>query len=117
VQITKAREITKLPDTHLIVGDIQGPGFLGDLPPDFVGKCDKIFSSAALHWCNKDPFGVLVNAHKILKRGGIFVAEMGGHGNVSGTSLPVLVYRNQQGTYSTVQVSEMHCTPHCRREG
>jgi SAM-dependent methyltransferase len=55
-----------------------------------VGKCDKIFSSAALHWCKSDPVQVLVNAHMILRRGGLFVAEMGGHGNISGTGLPVL---------------------------
>jgi SAM-dependent methyltransferase len=76
-QIAKARETTELPNAHLIVGDIQGPEFLERLPPDFVGKCDKIFSSAALHWCKRDPVQVLVNAHMILRRGGLFVAEMG----------------------------------------
>jgi len=75
-----------LPDTHLIVGDIQGRGFLKELPPDLVGNCDKIFSNAALHWCRKDPLAVLMNVHRILKEGGLFVAEMGGHGNIAGTT-------------------------------
>jgi SAM-dependent methyltransferase len=87
----KAREKTKLPDTHLIVGDIQDLAFLEKLPPDFVRKCDKIFSNAALHWCKRDPVGVLMNAHTILKPGGLFVAEMGGHGNVSGADLSIRV--------------------------
>ena len=87
MQIAKARKTTMLPDTHLIVGDIQGQAFLEELPPDFVGKCNKIFSNAALHWCSKDPLAVLVNVHKILEKGGLFVAEMGGHGNVAGTEL------------------------------
>lgn len=91
----KAREKTKLPDTHLIVGDIQGSAFLEKLPPDFVGKCDKIFSNAALHWCKRDPVGVLVNAHTILKTGGLFVAEMGGHGNVSGANPSIRVTSKQ----------------------
>jgi hypothetical protein len=74
-----------LSDTHLIVGDIQGQGFLEELPPDLVGRCNKVFSSATLHWCNKDPFAVLVNVHKILEWGGQLVVEMGGHGNVAST--------------------------------
>ncbi|KAI0290114.1 S-adenosyl-L-methionine-dependent methyltransferase [Multifurca ochricompacta] len=81
--IERAREITMLPTTHLIVGDTQGHTFLEEFPPNFVGKCDRIFSNAVLHWCNRDPVRVLVNAHKILRVGGLFVAEMGGHGNVA----------------------------------
>jgi SAM-dependent methyltransferase len=57
------------------------------LPPGLVGQCDKIFSNAVLHWCSKDPLAVLVNVNKILKRGGVFVAEMGGHGNITSTKL------------------------------
>lgn len=83
-QIAKAHEITMLPDAHLIVGDIQDRKFLERLPPDIVGKCDKIFSNAALHWCRRDPLAVLVNAYDLLKGGGLFVAEMGGHGNITG---------------------------------
>jgi SAM-dependent methyltransferase len=73
-----------LPDTHLIVGDIQDRTFLAELPSDLVGKCDKIFSSATLHWCSRDPLAVLENVHHLLKGGGLFVAEMGGRGNIAG---------------------------------
>jgi trans-aconitate methyltransferase len=85
LQIAKARNTTTLPDTHLIVGDIQSQEFLEKLPPGIVGKCNKIFSNAALHWCSKDPLAVLVNSYKILETGGLFVAEMGGYGNVAST--------------------------------
>ncbi|KAI9443058.1 S-adenosyl-L-methionine-dependent methyltransferase [Lactarius indigo] len=81
--IAKARETTKLPDTLLIKCDIQAPQLLEELPPDFVGRCDKIFSNAVLHWCSRDPLGVLANVRRVLKAGGLFVAEMGGHGNVA----------------------------------
>ena len=73
-----------LPATHLIVGDIQDRKFIGELPPDLVGKCDKIFSNAALHWCSRNPLAVLTNVHNLLKGGGLFVAEMGGRGNIAG---------------------------------
>ena len=83
----KARETTELQGTLFIKCDVQSPQLLEELPSDFVGKCDKIFSNAALHWCSRDPLGVLENACKILKAGGLFVAEMGGHGNVAGPHL------------------------------
>jgi hypothetical protein len=72
-----------LPGTHLIMGDIQNRTFVGELPSDLIGKCDKVFSSATLHWCSRDPLGVLVNVHHLLKGGGLFVAEMGGCGNIA----------------------------------
>jgi SAM-dependent methyltransferase len=90
-----------LPDTHLIVGDIQNRKFLGEIPSDLVGKCDKIFSSAALHWCSRDPLAVLVNVHHLLKGGGLFVAEMGGQGNIAGmtTSLDILISPAEHAFY------------------
>ncbi|TID17485.1 hypothetical protein E2P81_ATG08058 [Venturia nashicola] len=57
--------------------------------PDFpVEKYDKIFSNAALHWILRNPatrLGVLESAFAALKPGGVFVFEMGGHGNVAET--------------------------------
>ncbi|KJA21142.1 hypothetical protein HYPSUDRAFT_42244 [Hypholoma sublateritium FD-334 SS-4] len=47
-------------------------------------KFDAVFSNAALHWCKRDPLGVLVSAGKVLKPGGRIVAEMGGFMNVVG---------------------------------
>ena len=91
-----------LPHTHLIVGDIQDRAFLEELPPDIVGKCDKIFSNAALHWCSKDPLAVLVNAYNLLKRGGLFVAEMGGHGNIAGMTFSLDI--------PEITVAEIHLT-------
>lgn len=79
-----ARGTTELLETLFVKCDIQSPQLLEKLPPDIIGKCDKIFSNAALHWCSRDPLSVLANARKILKVGGLFVAEMGGYGNVAG---------------------------------
>ncbi len=43
---------------------------------------DAVFSNAALHWVrNQD--AMLAGVHRVLKPGGRFVAEMGGHGNIA----------------------------------
>ena len=43
---------------------------------------DAVFSNAALHWV-RDHDAMMAEVHRVLKRGGRFVAEMGGHGNVA----------------------------------
>jgi SAM-dependent methyltransferase len=48
------------------------------------GEFDKVFSNAALHWCKRDPVGVIRSAKKVLKPGGTFAAEFGGWGNCTG---------------------------------
>jgi SAM-dependent methyltransferase len=45
-------------------------------------KFDAIFSNAALHWVH-DHDAMLAEAHRVLKPGGRFVAELGGHGNIA----------------------------------
>lgn len=48
------------------------------------GQFDKVFSTAVLHWCKRDPAGVIRSVKKVLKPGGTFVAEFGGWGNCVG---------------------------------
>lgn len=48
----------------------------------FGPEFDAVFSNAALHWMT-DPEAVIAGVHRALKRGGRFVAEFGGHGNVA----------------------------------
>ncbi len=43
---------------------------------------DAVFSNAALHWI-RDQDAVIAEAHRVLKSGGRFVAEMGGIGNIA----------------------------------
>jgi trans-aconitate methyltransferase len=47
----------------------------------FESEFDAVFSNAALHWM-LDRAGVAAGAARALKKGGRFVAEMGGKGNV-----------------------------------
>lgn len=48
----------------------------------FDAPFDAVFTNAALHWMTK-PDLVLTGVAKALKRGGRFVGEFGGHGNVA----------------------------------
>jgi trans-aconitate methyltransferase len=43
---------------------------------------DAVFSNAALHWVRGQD-AMLAEVHRVLRPGGRFVAEMGGHGNVA----------------------------------
>jgi SAM-dependent methyltransferase len=49
---------------------------------DFVLEFDAVFSNAALHWM-RAPDLVIAGVARALKRGGRFVGELGGHGNVA----------------------------------
>ena len=45
-------------------------------------RFDAVFSNAALHWV-RDQDAMMAEVHRVLKPGGRFVAEMGGHGNIA----------------------------------
>ena len=52
---------------------------LTKLPPE---EFDAVFSNAALHWI-KQPVAVIRGVHRLLRRGGRYVAEFGGAGNIA----------------------------------
>jgi len=56
--------------------------------PKIQGGFDAAFSNAALHWCKRDPSGVLTSVRKVLKPGGRFIVEMGGFMNCIGKVVP-----------------------------
>ena len=64
---------------NVYVADIQS---LPDSSDDV--KYDAVFTNATLHWCKRDPRGVLQSAKRVLKPGGRFVGEMGGFMNCIG---------------------------------
>ncbi|KAJ7202819.1 S-adenosyl-L-methionine-dependent methyltransferase [Mycena pura] len=66
---------------HAFVADIQNL----DMTMTPFNKFDAAFSNAALHWCKRDPAGVLESVKKVLKPGGRLVVEMGGIHNSIGT--------------------------------
>ena len=62
-------------------GVVADVGAAEDLP--YADKTfDAVFSNAALHWVRGQD-AMIAQVHRVLKPGGRFVAEMGGHGNVA----------------------------------
>jgi len=68
---------------YTFLGDAQNLEIPKDTP-EIQGEFDAAFSNAALHWCKRDPLGVLTSVRKVLKPGGRFIAEMGGFMNCIG---------------------------------
>ncbi|HEV2135436.1 MAG TPA: methyltransferase domain-containing protein [Terracidiphilus sp.] len=57
---------------------------------------DAVFSNAALHWMREQD-AVLAEVHRVLKRGGRFVAEMGGHGNIAAIRVALAAVLDRNG--------------------
>ncbi len=69
-----------------------------ELLPFHDGTFDAVFSNAALHWVrNQD--AMLMQVHRVLRSGGRFVAEMGGHGNIAAirVALMAVLDRHEYG--------------------
>jgi trans-aconitate methyltransferase len=63
----------------------------------FTGEFDAVFSNAALHWMKSDPDAVIAGVARALKRGGRFVAEMGGHGCIAAITVAIVAVMARYG--------------------
>jgi trans-aconitate methyltransferase len=57
---------------------------------------DAVFSNAALHWV-RDQDAMMAQVHRVLKPGGRFVAEMGGHGNIAAMQVAFMAVLARHG--------------------
>jgi SAM-dependent methyltransferase len=57
---------------------------------------DAVFSNAALHWVRGQD-SMLSEVHRVLRPGGRFVAEMGGHGNVAAIRVALIASLQRHG--------------------
>ena len=57
---------------------------------------DAVFSNAALHWV-RDQDAMMAQVHRVLKPGGRFVAEMGGHGNIAAIRVALMAVLERHG--------------------
>lgn len=57
---------------------------------------DAVFSNAALHWV-RDHDAMLAQVHRVLRPGGRFVAEMGGHGNIAAIRVALMAVLQRHG--------------------
>jgi SAM-dependent methyltransferase len=60
------------------------------------GVFDAVFSNAALHWVRGQD-AMLSEVHRVLKPGGRFVAEMGGHGNIAAIRVALIAVLVRHG--------------------
>ena len=59
-------------------------------------RFDAVFSNAVLHWV-RDQDAMMRQVHRVLKPGGRFVAEMGGHGNVAAIHVALTAVLDRYG--------------------
>jgi SAM-dependent methyltransferase len=57
---------------------------------------DAVFSNAALHWV-RDQDAMMAEVSRVLKPGGRFVAEMGGHGNIAAIRVALMAVLVRHG--------------------
>ena len=57
---------------------------------------DAVFSNAALHWV-RDQDAMMYHVRRVLKKGGRFVAEMGGHGNIAAIRVALMAVLARHG--------------------
>jgi SAM-dependent methyltransferase len=60
------------------------------------GTFDAVFSNAVLHWV-RDQDAMMQQVRRVLKPGGRFVAEMGGHGNVAAIQVAFMSVLERHG--------------------
>jgi len=72
---------------------VQAPA---ELLPYADAQFDAVFSNAALHWV-RDQDAMMNQVHRVLKPGGRFVAEMGGHGNVAAIMVAFMAVLDRHG--------------------
>lgn len=90
--ITQARK--KYPAISFDVKDILALGYTNEF--------DAVFSNAVLHWV-KSPQQSLTEIYKSLKRGGRFVAEFGGEGNIQQITDQIMKQKRQMGDHADVE--------------
>lgn len=71
---------------------------------------DAVFSNAALHWV-RDQDAMMTEVHRVLKPGGRFVAEMGGHGNIAAIRVGLMAVLARHGHGDAEEGVNYYATP------
>jgi SAM-dependent methyltransferase len=75
---------------------------------------DAVFSNAALHWV-RDQDAMMAEVHRVLKPGGRFVAEMGGHGNIAAIRVGLMAVLARHGHADAEEGVNYYPTPEAYR--
>lgn len=78
--------------------------------PCASGSFDAVFSNAALHWVS-DQDAMMAGVRRVLKPGGRFVAEMGGHGNIAAIRVAFAAVLQKHGFTNCEGDSNYYPTP------
>jgi len=77
----------------------------------FVDGCfDAVFSNAALHWVRGQD-AMMAEVRRVLKPGGRFVAEMGGHGNIAAIRVGLMAVLARHGHADAEEGVNYYATP------
>jgi SAM-dependent methyltransferase len=71
---------------------------------------DAVFSNAVLHWVRGQD-EMMAEVHRVLKAGGRFVAEMGGHGNIAAIRVATIAVLERYGLGATEEGDNYYPTP------
>jgi SAM-dependent methyltransferase len=71
---------------------------------------DAVFSNAALHWV-RDQDAMMAQVRRVLRGGGRFVAEMGGHGNIAAIRVALIAVLQRHGYGSAEDGVNYYPTP------
>ena len=71
---------------------------------------DAVFSNAALHWV-RDQDAMMAEVRRVLKPGGRFVAEMGGHGNIAAIRVGLMAVLSRHGHGDAEEGVNYYATP------
>ncbi|KAH8077020.1 S-adenosyl-L-methionine-dependent methyltransferase [Cristinia sonorae] len=82
---------------NAFVSDAQDVQFPEGFPEELKSGFDAIFSNAALHWCKRNPGGVLDSAKRILRPGGRYVIDTGGFMACTGVRIALYAVLKQRG--------------------
>ncbi len=75
---------------------------------------DAVFSNAALHWV-RGQGAMMAEVHRVLKPGGRFVAEMGGHGNIAAIRVGFMAVLERHGFGDAEEGVNYYPTPQAYR--
>lgn len=87
--------------SHAMISSARSRGIQADESgaeslPYAAAEFDAVFSNAALHWVREQD-AMLSQVHRVLKPGGRFVAEMGGHGNIAAIRVALMAVLARHG--------------------
>jgi trans-aconitate methyltransferase len=71
---------------------------------------DAVFSNAALHWV-RDQDAMMAEVRRVLRPGGRFVAEMGGHGNIAAIRVGLMAVLARHGHADAEEGVNYYATP------